>query len=117
MGGKGSGRGEWTDEEKAAKTKPEKEKRMAKTISLYLSEIVTLECASQNLGVTASEYIRILLERNDGETLTKIALVLKNHYDIQEKNIEAMENTLDEMIREQDNLKKILKKLGLTIDK
>ena len=58
----------------------------------------------------------MLLSRDDSESLAKIALILKSHYDIQEKNIEAMENTLDEMIREQDNLAKTLKKLGLKID-
>ena len=117
MGGRGSGRKEWTDEQKAARVKPEKEKRITKTLSLYLSEMVELRSSAQNLGISESEYVRSLLKRKDAETITKIALILKSHYDIQEKNIEEMENTLDEMIREQDNLAKTLKKLGLTVDK
>jgi hypothetical protein len=117
MGGKGSGRGEWTDEEKAARVRPDGERRKPKTFSLYLEELVELRRASTALGTTESDYVRGLIKRDNAETISMIALQLKNHYDIQEKNIEAMENTLDEMIREQDNLAKTLKKLGLTVDK
>jgi hypothetical protein len=117
MGGKGSGRGEWSDEDKAARVKPEAERRKPKTVSLYLEELVELRRASTALNITESDYIRGLIKRDNAETISKIALQLKSHYDIQEKNIEMMENTLDEMIREQENLTKTLKKLGLTVDK
>ena len=116
MGGRGSGRRDWTDEQRAAKVKPEKEKRMAKTISLYLSEMIRLKGSAQNLGINESEYIRQLLNQEDVESIAKVALILKNHYDIQEKNIEMLENALDEMIREQENLAQTLKKLGLKVN-
>jgi hypothetical protein len=117
MGGKGSGRGEWSDEEKAARVRPEGERRTPKTFSLYLEELVELRRASTALGTTESDYVRGLIKRDNAETISKIALQLKSHYDIQKKNIEMLENTLDEMIQEQENLAKTLKKLGLPVDK
>ena len=117
MGGKGSGRKEWSEEEKAAKVKPHKERRQTKTISLYLEDLVLLRSKSLSLGISESDYIRGLIKREDSETITKIALQLKNHYAIQEKNIEMLENVLDEIIREHENVEQTLKKLGLNVDK
>ena len=117
MGGQGSGRGEWSEEAKAAKTKPIKERRQPKTFSLYLEDLVEIRRASQNLEMTESDYLRRLIKADNTETITKIALQLRSHYLIQEKNIEMLENTLEEMEREQDNIVQTLKKLGINVDK
>ena len=79
--------------------------------------MVELRRASQDLGMSESDYLRGLIKRENAETITKIALQLRNHYLIQEKNIEMLENTLEEMEREQDNIVETLKKLGINVDK
>ena len=117
MGGKGSQRGSWSDEEKAAKTKAPEERRQGKSLSFYINDLVKLKSSAQNLGVSESDYVRTLIHREEAETITKIAIQLKNHYEIQERNIEKFEEDIQEMKREQANLLENLKRLGIKINR
>lgn len=117
MGGKGSQRGPWSEEQKEAKTKAPQERRTGKSLSFYLEDLVKLKSTADNLGVSQSDYVRTLIHREDGETITKIAIQLKNHYEIQERNIEKFEEDIQEMKREQANLLENLKRLGIKINR
>jgi CTP-dependent riboflavin kinase len=117
MGGKGSGSKGWSEEQKEAKTKAPEERRTGKTLSFYLNDLVKLQSASDNLGISQSDYVRTLIHRDENESLTKIAIEIKNYYEIQEKNIEELEEQIEEIKREQKNLLSMLKRLGITIQK
>jgi hypothetical protein len=122
MGGSGSGRKKgtlgrkWSEEEKESKIKAPEERRQGKSLSFYINDLVKLRSSAQNLGVTESDYVRTLIHREESETITKIAIQLKNHYEIQERNIEKLEEDIEEIKREQANLLENLKKMGIRIN-
>ena len=117
MGGQGSGSKGWSEEQKEAKTKAPEERRTGKTLSFYLNDLVKLQSASDNLGISQSDYVRTLIHRDESESITKIAMEIKNYYEIQEKNIEKLEEDIQEMRREQANLLENLKKMGIRVNK